>query len=140
MANTYLPAYEIRDIAARTAAAVLPLEIAVMLPVPIPTPGGLNALIVYYREYGPPTQRTVDLPSYAMRIDPVTGKILRFGATTPERLGITQPLLKVPGAGVSPPMTGLQFAEKRDRLLDISRDVWTAFAAGSTSVSPAMHD
>lgn len=134
---TYLTAHELRDIAARTAAAVLPIETAVMLPVPIRAKSGLVVLVVYFRETGPRTRRVVEPPTHAMRIDPVTGKVLHFGATTPERLGIPRPAPKVAGAGIAPGMTGLEFAHKRDRLLDISRDVWTAYAAGSTAVDPA---
>lgn len=133
MTAPYLSAHEIREIAGKTAATQLPIETATMLPVPLKKAGGLEALVVYYTETGPRTNRTVHPPHYAMRLDAATGKVLHFGATTPERLGIPQPLVPVPGAHIDPKMTGLEYADARDRLLDISRDVWTAFEAGSTS-------
>jgi hypothetical protein len=140
MTAPYLSAHEIRDIAAEAAAALLPTEIATMLPVPLKTETGPVALVVYYSETGRPNQRTVHPPSHAMKIDLVTGKILHFGATTPERLGIRRPAPAVPGAGIPPGLTGSEFADKRSRLLDISRDVWTAFLDGDSPVDAATRD
>lgn len=128
--TNYLTAHEIRDIAARTAATLLPLEKAAMLPVPMPAKGSLEALVVYYDETGPPLRRTVHPPTHAMRLDARTGRILDFSATTPERLGIRRPLVPVVGARIDPAMGGMEFAAKRARLLDLSRDVWCAFEAG----------
>lgn len=140
MTAASLSAHEIRDIAARTAATQLPLETAATLPVPLRAEGGLVALVIYFNETGPRTNRVVHPPSHAMRIDAATGKVLRFEATTPEKLGIPQPSVPVPGAGVNRSWTGLQFAQHRDRFLDLSRDVWLAFAAGGTSVDAATRD
>lgn len=137
MTPPYLPARELRDIAGKTSAPLLPLETAVMLPVPIRTNGALEALVVYYDETGPRTHRTVHPPHHAMRLDPTTGKVLHFGATTPERLGIRRPITPVPGVGIDPKMTVPEFITKRDRFLEISADVWSSFAAGSTSVDAA---
>lgn len=136
MTLTLLPVPELRDLAGRAAAALLPIETAAMVPIPRKTDTGLEALVVYYEETGPRLQRKVHPPSHALRLDATTGQLLHFGPTTPERLGIKRPLVPVPGARIAPGMTGAEFADKRDRLLEISRDVWLAFAAGSSSVDP----
>ncbi len=134
MASTMLSAHEIRTIAGSAAAALLPIEVAVTLPVPLREKDAVIALFIYYSETGPRTNRIVHPPSHAMRIDASTGKIQHFGATTPERLGIVQPIVPVPGAGIDRAMTAAEFIQKRDRFLDISADVWAAFETGSTSV------
>lgn len=133
MTSPYLPARELRDIAGKTSAPLLPLETAVMWPVATRANGPLEALVVYYDETGPRTHRTVHPPHHAMRLDPVTGKVLHFGATTPERLGLRRPFTAVPGVGIDPKMTVPEFIAKRDRFLDISADVWSSFAAGTPS-------
>lgn len=140
MTLSLLPVPELRELAAQVAAALLPVETAVMLPLPRKGDGGLEALIVYYQETGPRTNRTVHPPSHAMRLDAATGKLLHFGPTTPERLGIQRPLVPVPGARIDPAMTGMEFADKRARLLEISREVWLAFASGSAQVDATTAD
>jgi hypothetical protein len=136
--TTFLPAQEIRRIAGRLSSAVLPDEDAITLPVPIRAEAGVVLLIMYYRELGPRSRRVVHLPHYAMHLDGATGKVLRFFACAPEDLGITQPLAHVPGAGVDSAMDGLAFYHSRERLLDLSPELWRAFAdAGEVAPSTA---
>jgi hypothetical protein len=127
--TAFVPAQEIRRIAGRMSGAVLPDEDADTLPVPIRTDKGVALLVMYYRESGPPDQREVDLPHYAMHLDGETGKVLRFFACAPKELGIAPPLSPVPGADVDPAMDGLAFFHTRERLLDLSPALWAALAS-----------
>lgn len=138
MATSPPSAHDIRSAAQGAAAAVLPLEIASTLPVPVRAGGGLQALVIYYRETGSPNRRTVHPPSHAMWLDAATARVLRFSAVTPEALGISMPPPPVPGVGIDPAMTIDDFMKKRARFLDISRDVWAAFEAGGASPGAAV--
>jgi hypothetical protein len=131
--NTYKSAHELRRIVGSVAGAVLPDEIAQTLPIPKKSKSALVIQVLFYREGGPPGNRKVSLPHYAMYLDPVTGKVLRFWAIRPQEMGISEPLQAVPGAGIDPPnMTGMEFFHLRERLLDISAEVWEAYASGKT--------
>jgi hypothetical protein len=133
--NHFLSADELRKIAGATSGAVLPDEDADTLPVPHKDADhGLVILVLYYRESGPPRQRTVKPPHHAMFLDPRSGKVLRFWACRPEDLGIEMPPKPVPGAGIPAGMTSEEFLTKRQRFLDISPAVWEAFASGATEL------
>lgn len=136
--STYKSAHEVRTIVGSVTAAVLPDETASTLPIPKRTESALVIQVLFYRESGPPGNRKVSLPHYAMYLDPVTGKVLRFWAIHPQDVGITEPLQAVPGAGIDPPtMTGMEFFHLRQRLLDISAGVWGAYASGRTDFDDA---
>jgi hypothetical protein len=126
--SKFLSAQEIQEHAGAAASTVLPDEVAETFPVPVRAGDGVALLILFYRELGPPALRVVNPPDHAMRVDPATGKVIRFWAATPEELGIQQPITPVPGAGVDPRMPVDQLMASRKRFLDISADVWRAFA------------
>lgn len=130
--SQFLPAEEIQKHAGAAAASVLPDEDAETLPVPVREGGALVLLIMYFREKGRPGRRVVTPPHHAMHLDPATGKVLRFWATAPEDLGIELPTTPVPGAGVDPKMTSDAFVAKRRRLLELSPELWRAFAQGGS--------
>jgi hypothetical protein len=128
--SKFLPAREIQEHAGAAASTMLPDEVAETFPVPVRAGDGVALLILFYRELGPPARRVVYPPDHAMHVDPATGKVIRFWATTPEELGIQQPSTPVPGAGVDPRMPVDELIALRKRFLDISADVWRAFAQG----------
>ena len=125
-------AHELREIQGATASAVLPVEVAYTLPFPKKTEAGIMVEVLFYNEKGPPGQRVVSLPHYAMHLDPKTGIILRFWAIRPEEMGIVEPLTPVPGAGIDPNLTSDEFFILRQRFLDISNVVWEAYASGKS--------
>jgi hypothetical protein len=129
--TTFQSAEQFRRAAAATAASVLPDEDAETLPVPVKVDGGVAVLIMYYRESGPPDHRTVAPPHHAMHLDGGTGKVLRFWSTDPDELGIAQPTAPVPGVDYDRKMIAGEFVTKRKRLLEISSDVWNAWASGN---------
>jgi hypothetical protein len=131
-ADQFKSAQELRKEAGAVASGVLPDEVADTLPVPHRDGSGLIILILYYRESGPPNRRVVRPPDHAMHLDPVSGKVIRFWACRPEDLGIEKTVKPVEGAGIRPGMTSQEFFEKRERFLDISPQVWHAFASGSS--------
>ncbi|OQW91960.1 MAG: hypothetical protein BWK78_03095 [Thiotrichaceae bacterium IS1] len=125
-------AHELREIEGATASAVLPDETAETVPIPQKTNQGMVILVMYYNWVGQPNRYTVLPPHYAMQMEPVTGKVLRFWSCRPLELGIRIPTTPVKGAGISPNMTSDEFFEKRQRFLDISAEVWQAYASGKT--------
>lgn len=137
---SFKSAHEIVEIQGRIAAQELPVEVANTLPIPQKTESGMVILIIYYNETGPRGQRVVHPPHYAMTLDPVTGDLLRFWACRPEDLGIKAPVQTLPGAGITPGMTGNEFFHLRQRLLDISAAVWQAYAGGGTQFEPQFQE
>jgi hypothetical protein len=131
---------EARRAAGTAAAEVLARETASTLPVPLSSkqPGVL--LVLYYKEFGPPAKRKVYPPHYAMHLDGRSARVLRFWACTPEEVGIVQPQAVVEGAGIRDGMTGEEFFEKRQRLLAISPQVWSAFARGVDGGDATVRD
>lgn len=124
-------AHDLRRNQMAASSAVLPREMAYTLPIPKNLQTGIVIQVLFYSETGPMNQRTVHLPGYAMYLSPTEGRVLRFWAIRPEEAGITEPLQTVPGAGIDPPtMTGMEFFHLRQRLLDISAEVWEAYASG----------
>jgi hypothetical protein len=139
-APPFMSAQEIREIAGRTAAAVLPDEVAETMPVPRRKNDNVVLLIMYYTETGPPNKREVGLPHHAMELNPSSGDVLRFWACSPEELGIEPPLSPVEGADIPQGMTSDEFVEKRQEFLDISSRVWEAYYHGDTQVSGPTAD
>jgi hypothetical protein len=139
-AENFLPAERIRELAGAAASKALPDELAETLPVPIRVNGVVELLIMFYRETGPPGQRTVNPPDYAMRLDPFTGKVIRLWSCEPEDLGIVDPNAFVEGVGVRPAMGWKEFTTMRKRFLAISPLVWQAWAGGSAGNDPATRE
>jgi len=133
----FQPAHELQRIAGKTSGAVLPDEDADTLPIPVKVDGDVLILIMYYRERGRPGQRVVSPPHYAMHLDGRTGQVLKFWAVVPEDLGIHDPDAVVEGVGIAPGMSPDDFFKKRERLLAISPDVWSAYARGAAPTDPA---
>jgi hypothetical protein len=130
--DQFKSAQDLRREAGAVSAGVLPDEAAETLPVLHREGGRLTILILYYRESGPPNRRVVRPPDHVMYLDPVSGKVIRFSACRPEDLGIERSMKPVAGAGIRPGMTSQEFYQKRERFLDISPQVWHAFASGSS--------
>ncbi|MCP3952594.1 MAG: hypothetical protein GY697_10325 [Desulfobacterales bacterium] len=135
---SFKSAHEMVEIQGSVSAQELPVEVANTLPIPKKTESGLVILIIYYNETGPHGQRVVHPPHYAMTLDPATGDVLRFWACRPDDLGIVAPLKTLPGAGITPGMTGNEFFHLRLRFLDISAAVWQAYASGATQFEPQL--
>jgi hypothetical protein len=128
-----LSAHDLRAISRRVAAAILPIEIGATLPVPLRTARGLEALVLFYRGARPPGQEEILPPDHALKLDATTGAVLRMWAITPEDVGIRRPLAGVPGAGKGLRSMDMEaFLSARSRYLDLSPEVWAAFAAGGS--------
>jgi hypothetical protein len=125
-------AHDLRKVQAATSVGRLPREIAYTLPVPKKIESEMVILVLFYYETGPMNHRTVHLPERVMYLNPVTGEVQKFCAIRSEEVGIKEPLTTVLGAGVDPMMTGDEFYDLRQRFLDISAEVWAAFASGKT--------
>lgn len=125
---SFLPAERLRAIAGEAVSRVLPDELGETLPLPVSVDGRLRILIMYYPEVGPPGRRTVHPPTHAIHLDGSTGQVLRLWACAPEELGIVDPGAVVPGAGIRDGMGWEEFAQKRARVLELSADLWRAYA------------
>ena len=134
----FLSVHELQVIGGAAASKRLPDEDADTFPIPLWTDDGLVILVMYFKEGGPPGQRVVYPPHYVMYLDGETGKVLRFKPCKPEDLGIHAPIKPVPGVDVDPTMPADEYIRKSDRFFTLSPDVWRAYAAGSTKVSPAV--
>jgi hypothetical protein len=135
--HAFLSVGEIRKIAGRASSGALPDEDADTVPVPVKWENEIALLIMYYREVGPPGKRVVHPPHYAMYLEGSTGKVLHFGGTSPQRLGILDPDRLIPGVGLDIPVVD-EFVKKRDRLFAISPELWTAYAEGIPATTPGV--
>lgn len=133
--HAFLPVAEIRKIAGRASSKTLPDEDADTVPVPVKWENEAALLIMYYRELGPAGRRIVHPPHYAMYLEGSTGMVIHFSATSPQRLGITDPERLIPGVGLDPPGVD-EFTKKRERLFAISPELWTAYADGTPVTAP----
>lgn len=133
--NEHIPfksAHELRKLQTAASTGIVPREMAYTLPVPKKTESGMVIVVLYYYETGPMNHRTVHMPERAMLMNPVSGEVLRFDAIRPADVGIREPLTPVPGAGITPGMTGDEYFAFRQRFLDISAQVWEAYDSGKT--------
>lgn len=105
--------------------------------IPVPHDGGElpGLLVMYYIGNVRPGGGAVLPPHHALTIDGVTGKVLRSWACRPEDLGIdaaAEPLAARLEASV-PPLVAAERHGKRERVFDLSPEVWRLFASGAAS-------
>jgi hypothetical protein len=84
---------------------------------------------MFYRVSGRLPRRQVHAPHYAMHIDGQTGHVIKLWPTTAQELGIKSSGDPIEGVTGPVKLTPEQYAAKRDRLLELSSRVWSAFAA-----------
>ncbi|NLI82870.1 MAG: hypothetical protein GX443_14440 [Deltaproteobacteria bacterium] len=107
------------------------------LPVPSKENSKLEIIMLLYRE---PTRRgdeRIFPPHQMLAIDPMSGTVLRNLPCNPKMFGIDQTAhIPYVGFGLDPSMSAEVFWNKYDRFMEISSEVWKAYASGASNLSP----
>ena len=128
----YMTASEIVGIAIKAYPKGLMTGMAIALPIATKKKSKLQIIVLLYTESTKRGDETIYPPHHIVAIDPTNGKVLRNEPCTPQMFGLNQAVgIPVVGFGLDPGLSAEVFWKKQYRFMEISSEVWKAYASGT---------
>lgn len=132
----YMTASEIVCIATKAYPKGLMTGMAIALPVATKKNSRLQIVVLLYKESTKRGDETIYPPHHILAIDPISGKVLRNEPCTPQMFGLNQAVgIPVVGFGLDPGLSAEVFWKKHDRFMELSPEVWKAYASGASHLT-----
>jgi len=110
---------------------------AAALPMPSGSGDEIRVTVMFYKEPIIPKHQLMEPPYYLVTIAPTTGDVVEARACLPSEFGVPEePGVATEGFGLDPSLTGTEYRALKSRFFEISSDIWSIFATGSTRLSP----
>ena len=98
-------------------------------------------IIVLHHTTGKFSEERIAPPDLAVTVDAVTAEVVEARSCTPQDFGVDQkPEFVIEGFDLDENLTGQQFLAMKERLLEISSEVWEMYDKGLTNLTVEQGD